>query len=299
MRTAVLTALAIAIFTWAACGAGADSTADVLALIGQAADQICGSVAQSGHTTKTEVKGDVDATLSFLVKKLADLGIKGAGQINSTDYQGVLQDQLAATLGDIRQCKLKVFDSLQQKLLSAAPNGASGALEERLRVAQQRTEMSTQQCRADVDAIRAHVGRRRLLLFLRHGARPGGRGHPRLFLRSAEGRTFVDDSRPTCRPDKRTRNRASDGILASTSRGLGVRAQTGVGATGHSSEGLLSAFGSADDRRSHPPPARASGRRPGQEGPLGQEIIAIYARACDVLAQLNTLMAKTLTTTAQ
>lgn len=130
MHAATLTTLAVAILTvWGPCNASADTTAGILAAIGEAADRICVPVAQSGHTTQTAAKGNVQAGLSWLTRRLADLNLTGTGEIASTEYQGLLQNDLAATLGDIRKCKLHVFESLQRKLLpDVSPSGTLPSL---------------------------------------------------------------------------------------------------------------------------------------------------------------------------
>jgi len=59
----------------------------------------------------------VKTELSGLAKKLADLGVSGTGDINSAEYEGVVQQELTGALKDVRECMLKVFDTLQKKLL--------------------------------------------------------------------------------------------------------------------------------------------------------------------------------------
>jgi len=100
---------------------GRAETAEVLKEITDTADRLCGNVAQSGNKSSTEVKGDVKAELSGLAKRLANLGVSGSGTIDESQYEGVVQEQLAETLKDVRQCKITIFETLQKKLLAEPP----------------------------------------------------------------------------------------------------------------------------------------------------------------------------------
>ncbi len=99
----------------------ADTNAEVLKEITDTADKICGYVAQAGSISSVEVKGDVKAELTGLFKRLADLGVSGVGSIDETRYEGLVHEQLADTLTDIRRCKTSIFNTLQQKLLPSHP----------------------------------------------------------------------------------------------------------------------------------------------------------------------------------
>src|ERR1700736_2702884 len=56
------------------------------------AEKLCGNVVASGQYNYMTVKGDVKAELSGLVKRLADLGISGTGDVTSSSYEGILQE---------------------------------------------------------------------------------------------------------------------------------------------------------------------------------------------------------------
>ncbi|MGH6843363.1 MAG: WD40 repeat domain-containing protein, partial [Methylocella sp.] len=92
-----------------------------LELITNTADRICNIVSTKGEGDSSEAKGNVTAQLSGLAAKLADIGVSGSGSINNRTYQNVLQQDLPTTLRDNAACKLKVFDSLQSKLLETGP----------------------------------------------------------------------------------------------------------------------------------------------------------------------------------
>jgi hypothetical protein len=90
---------------------------DALKAVADTADRICGVLATSGEKQSTTVSGQVKGELSGLAKKLADLGIQGTGSIESSSYAGVLQTDLASSLSNQRDCKLKVFGSLADKVI--------------------------------------------------------------------------------------------------------------------------------------------------------------------------------------
>jgi parallel beta-helix repeat protein len=99
---------------------GADNE-QALKQITDAAERLCGTVATTGSANTLKVKGDIRAELNGLVKKLADLGVKGAGEIETTSYEGVVQQELTTALRDVRECKLKVFQLLEDKLILRNP----------------------------------------------------------------------------------------------------------------------------------------------------------------------------------
>jgi hypothetical protein len=92
-----------------------------LDLIGDTADRVCNVVTAAGQAQSSEVQGQVKAALGGLASRLADVGVSGSGKIDDEQYTNVLREQLADTLKDNAACKLKVFDTLQSKLLSTTP----------------------------------------------------------------------------------------------------------------------------------------------------------------------------------
>ncbi len=86
------------------------------------ADRLCLTVKQEGTSRDIELSGKAKAELNGLLKRLANLGIEGASQYQSSEYQGVLQEQVAGQLDKSRDCNLKVFYALKDTLLSVDPN---------------------------------------------------------------------------------------------------------------------------------------------------------------------------------
>jgi hypothetical protein len=103
-----------------AAQAASPDAPQALDLITNTADRICNVVSTKGEIESTQVNGQVKAELSGLASRLANVGISGSGSINNEQYQNVLRQDLAATLHDNAQCKLKVFEDLQVKLIPEA-----------------------------------------------------------------------------------------------------------------------------------------------------------------------------------
>jgi hypothetical protein len=115
-KSATLLGVVVIVFAQIASAAPLD-TAEALNLITQTADRICSVVSTKGEAESADVKGQVQAQLTGLAAKLASVGVSGTGSINNEQYQNVLRQDLASTLHDNAQCKLKVFQTLEGKLL--------------------------------------------------------------------------------------------------------------------------------------------------------------------------------------
>ena len=88
-----------------------------LALITKTADEVCGIVKTAGSYQDLKIKGEVKAQLSGLIKQLADLGISGAADYNADQYEGFVRSDLSGTFQRTAECKFKVFDKLQEKMI--------------------------------------------------------------------------------------------------------------------------------------------------------------------------------------
>jgi hypothetical protein len=94
-----------------------EAQTEALSLITKTANDICSIVSHAGNYESLKVKGDVKAELNGLIKQLADLGVSGAADFSSEHFENVLRDQLASTIERNAECKLKVFNSLQEKMI--------------------------------------------------------------------------------------------------------------------------------------------------------------------------------------
>jgi hypothetical protein len=88
-----------------------------LGLIANTADRICGVIKDTGSASSAEAKGVVRVELQGLASQLVSAGAQGSGGIGSDAYQGVVREQLASVLRTNADCKLRVFEVLQVKLV--------------------------------------------------------------------------------------------------------------------------------------------------------------------------------------
>ncbi|HRJ53063.1 MAG TPA: hypothetical protein PLE99_09855 [Candidatus Thiothrix moscowensis] len=92
-----------------------------LETIQQFASQICNDIPLVGKSENIELSGSAKVELEKFLKKLADIGIEGIGNYQSTDYTGVLQQDLAALAGKNMDCKMAMVDKLIDRFLPATP----------------------------------------------------------------------------------------------------------------------------------------------------------------------------------
>lgn len=96
-----------------------DPKAGALSEIENAADRICGTVATAGEYTSESVTGSVDAELTGLFKRVANLGFKGSAGGSHTQYKGVVRSDLPEALISVQKCKTRIFEDLRPILLPA------------------------------------------------------------------------------------------------------------------------------------------------------------------------------------
>jgi hypothetical protein len=88
--------------------------------ISNTAAEICYTVEQRGSKNDAQLQGEVQAKVTGVVSKLANVEGKVAGQASAQEYQGVAQDALNTALGTSTQCRQHVFDELVARLFPAA-----------------------------------------------------------------------------------------------------------------------------------------------------------------------------------
>ncbi len=89
-----------------------DTMKEATDLLNSSLPQICSEFTHSGSSESMVVSGDATAKLNNLLKKLADFGVKGTGEIKSEQYVGVPQTQLADQLNQTRACRKDLFDKI-------------------------------------------------------------------------------------------------------------------------------------------------------------------------------------------
>lgn len=90
-----------------------------LALINESANDICGSIDRDGGGSSTAIEGNISAELSGLARRLADAGIDGSARLESDDYSNVVRQELGSELANTRECRLRVFEMLVDRVESS------------------------------------------------------------------------------------------------------------------------------------------------------------------------------------
>ena len=88
-----------------------------LALISKTAGEICQSPPLEQTSQGVDLSADATAKVGGLVGKLADLGLSGAAQYQTSSSRGVLQKDLIVGISGGNNCRLEVFQTLQVKLV--------------------------------------------------------------------------------------------------------------------------------------------------------------------------------------
>lgn len=97
---------------------------DALRQITETAAAICGEFEREGFKNSTEIEGKINAEVAGLLNKLVDVGVEGAAQLNSSEYAGLLQEDLESDRLDVRNCKKEIFSKLFEGLSRPDPNPA-------------------------------------------------------------------------------------------------------------------------------------------------------------------------------
>lgn len=105
---------------------------EALDLIYKFADKMCIAMPIEGQGSDLVLSGEAKAELNGLLGRLAELGVDGTAFFQGNRYKGVLQKDLVSALNTTTNCRIKIFMSLQDKLISNAPepnsNGSSGTI---------------------------------------------------------------------------------------------------------------------------------------------------------------------------
>jgi hypothetical protein len=125
----VIAALAPATYALAVCDQDAQQRA--LDIIEKSAERLCGTVSQNSTTRSQELSGEAKAELNSVLSKLANVGGEVAAKSQESTTTGVLQKDLVEALKDASDCRVKVLQSLQDKLLPSCNTPANPTAEPR------------------------------------------------------------------------------------------------------------------------------------------------------------------------
>ncbi|KJR96753.1 MAG: hypothetical protein VR65_27285 [Desulfobulbaceae bacterium BRH_c16a] len=92
---------------------------EALIIIGDFADRLCEAVPVKGNSSSMELNSSAKGELKSLLSKILDLGFESAGKYQNSEYEGVLQADLASARKNTMECKLRVLDVLAETLLNS------------------------------------------------------------------------------------------------------------------------------------------------------------------------------------
>lgn len=88
-----------------------------LMLIRETARDICYDIQQSGQETDFQMKGEIQAKVSGIAARIANLGVGATAEVQDSQYQGMVRDQVADVIRRSIDCKKDVFDKLCKTML--------------------------------------------------------------------------------------------------------------------------------------------------------------------------------------
>lgn len=129
----------------ASCFAQVDlaTTEKILDIIARFSISICGNPDLKGSSKTAEAGVIAKAEVSKLVKQLAEIKLETAVKFQNSEYQGLLQQDLAPVLKDSRTCKQSVFNDLKERLLPPPSNRKPIAAADRITVTELECKRST------------------------------------------------------------------------------------------------------------------------------------------------------------
>ena len=116
-RTVSIVFLCLVMLPSVAISSNLKETKEALGYIADFADRICKDIPLKGTGESIVLSGSSKVEFNKLIKKLTDIGVEGLGQYSKHDYENVLQKNLLEALGDSRDCKIKIFNSLKDRVL--------------------------------------------------------------------------------------------------------------------------------------------------------------------------------------
>jgi hypothetical protein len=78
------------------------------------ADQFCKEIPLEGEQRQSRLSGQARAELSNILRRLVDLGIDGAGEINLDEYAGFERSDLLPAFQTNQECRLNILNYLTQ-----------------------------------------------------------------------------------------------------------------------------------------------------------------------------------------
>ena len=96
-----------------------DQKQKALDIIAAFADRMCTKVPLTAKDDSLELTGEGKADLQVMIKKVANLGFKGAIKYKDSEYIGYLQKDLISALENSLNCRLIIWEDLKNHLLGS------------------------------------------------------------------------------------------------------------------------------------------------------------------------------------
>jgi len=119
-QTVILSFFVVFVVDGIAQNRNLDQQEKALQIIADFAERFCTTIPLEGEGETIELSGEAKVELNNLIKKIADLGIRGAVKYQRSEWKGLLQKDLAGLLRDSINCRLEVWKDLQDKLIVSA-----------------------------------------------------------------------------------------------------------------------------------------------------------------------------------
>ena len=94
-----------------------DQNQKALDLITDTAGKLCTMVRDSGELSSSKINGEINGQLNGLAAKLVSLGFKGGGEVANESFKGLVRGDLPTAIAKVDECRLRVFDKLEAKLI--------------------------------------------------------------------------------------------------------------------------------------------------------------------------------------
>lgn len=105
----------VVLLTSSAFGQSVEESTEALKVIADFADRLCQTVPLDTRSNNLQLSGNAKAELEGIITKLANLGISGAANYESSSSQNVLQTDLAKVIEESRYCRRQIWDDLKGK----------------------------------------------------------------------------------------------------------------------------------------------------------------------------------------
>ena len=111
--------LSIVAITFIRPSYGQELDDEVLRQIFEAADKICDNYWRGGSESASDLSGSAELEIKGILSKIAELDVAGSVGFNSNEYYNVIREQLGSELNSVRECRIHIWDSLEERLTTA------------------------------------------------------------------------------------------------------------------------------------------------------------------------------------